>query len=166
MDMFLRIDGIPGEGTHKGHENWIPVLAADWGVSQAVAAAHGAGGGAGGGAGAAAGKAEFRPATFTAWASAATPLLFEACVSGRHAQSATFEAVRSGDRPVVAVRWDFEEVLVSTLGMTGGEGSPTLADSFALNYRRFRVTTFSQDPRGGAGTATARGWDLATNRPW
>lgn len=164
MDMFLRIDGIPGEGTHKGHENWIPVLAADWGVSQAVATAHG--GGAGAGAGAGAGKAEFRPAMFTAWASGASPLLFEACVSGRRTPSATFEAVRSGDRPTVAVRWDFEEVLVTTLGMSRGEGSPTLVDSFALNYRRLRLTTYSLDPRGGAGSATARGWDLAANRPW
>ena len=159
MDMFLRIDGIPGEGTQKGHEKWIPVLVADWGVSHDVASAHHGGGGG-------AGRAEFRPASFTAGTSVATPLLFAACVTGTHAATATFEAVQRGERPRVAARWDFEGVVVTTLGTSGAEGSPTLTDSFSLSYTRFRVTTFAQDPRGGAGAATARGWDLAANRPW
>jgi type VI secretion system secreted protein Hcp len=159
MDMFLRIDGIPGESAQKGHEKWIPVLSADWGVSHDVGLAHH-----GGGAGAA--KAEFRPASFTAWTSVATPLLFAACVAGTHAATATFEAVHPGDRPRVAVRWDFEDALVTSLGTSGAEGSATPTDSFSLSYSRIRVTTFEQDPRGGAGVATARGWDLAANRPW
>ncbi len=155
MDMFLEIDGIPGEATEKGHEHWIPVLSVDWGVSQAIAAHHGGGGGAG--------KAEFRPAAFMAWTSAATPLLFEACASGRHIADARFEALRAGDRPMVFVRWDLEDILVTTLGMSGGT---PIAGSFELSYRRIRVTTYAQDPKGGPGTATARGWDLAANRPW
>ena len=159
MDMFLRIDGIPGEATQRGHEKWIPLLSADWGVSQDVARAH-HGGGAG------AGKAEFRPAMFTAWTSVASPLLFAACVAGTHAATATFEAVQAGERARVVVRWDFETVVVTTLGMSGAEGSPAPADPFSLSYTRIRVTTFAQDPRGGAGVATARGWDLAANRPW
>ncbi|GAA1975217.1 Hcp family type VI secretion system effector [Microbacterium pumilum] len=159
MDMFLKIDAIPGDATEKGHEKWIPLLSADGGVSQAVGMAH-HGGGAG------AGKAEFRPAAFTAWTSVATPLLFAACVSGKHAATATFEALREGDRPVLFMRWDFEDVLVTTVGTVGGGGGPSLADSFALSYNRIRVTTFSQDPKGGLGTATARGWDLVANRAW
>jgi len=159
MDMFLRIDGVHGEATQRGHEKWIPVLSADWGVSQDVAAAHHGGGGG-------AGRAEFRPAVFTAWTSVATPLLFAACAAGTHAATATFEAVQSGERPRVVVRWDFEAVVVAALGMSGADGSPALEDSFALSYTRLRVTTFAPDPRGGAGVATARGWDLAANRPW
>jgi type VI secretion system secreted protein Hcp len=158
MDMFLRIDGIPGEATQKGHEAWIPVMSADWGASADAAGPHGGGGGAG--------RAEFRPAVFTAWASVATPLLFEACVSGRHAATATFEGVHAGQNAGVAVRWDFEDVRVANLGMSGSEPSPTMADSFALAYARVRITTYQQDPRGGAATATARGWDLAASRPW
>src|SRR3954451_7303090 len=159
MDMFLRIDGIPGDAEQKGHEHWLRVMSADWGASADVAAApHGGGGGAG--------EAEFRPAVFTAWASVATPLLFEACVSGRHAASATFEALHAGQNPAVAVRWDFEDVRVANLGMSGSEPSLTMADSFALAYARVRITTFQQDPRGGAATATARGWALAASRPW
>jgi type VI secretion system secreted protein Hcp len=150
MDMFLRIDGIPGEADQKGHEKWIPVMSADWGASADATPLHGGGGGAG------AGRAELRPAVFTAWASVATPLLFEACVSGRHAAT----------NAAVAVRWDFEDVRVANLGISGSEPSPTMADSFALAYARVRITTYQQDPRGGAATATARGWDLAASRPW
>jgi type VI secretion system secreted protein Hcp len=160
MDMFLRIDGIPGESTRKGHEKWIPLESAGWGVSQVVAAHHGAGGGA------ARGRAEFRPAVFSAWTSVATPLLFEACVSGRHAATASFEAVRTGESPAVHVRWDFEDVLITNLDMAGSEASPTMTDSFSLDYERVRVTTFAQDPKGGVGSATARGWDLTAHRPW
>lgn len=153
------IDGIPGDAMQKGRERWIPVLSADWGVSQSAAAMpHGGGAGAG--------KAEFRQASFTAWASAATPLLFEACATGRHARTATFEAVRSGERESVAVRWDFEDVQVANLGMSGADGSPTMADSFALLATRFRLTTFAQDARGGMAAPSTRGWDLLAARAW
>ncbi len=33
-DMFLKIDGIPGESTDKAHANEIEVLSFSWGIQQ------------------------------------------------------------------------------------------------------------------------------------
>ena len=33
LDMFLKLDGIAGESTNKGHKDEIEVLSFSWGVS-------------------------------------------------------------------------------------------------------------------------------------
>ena len=38
VDYFLKIDGVEGEATAKGHEKEIEILSWSWGVSQSSAA--------------------------------------------------------------------------------------------------------------------------------
>ncbi|WP_223669974.1 Hcp family type VI secretion system effector, partial [Kangiella shandongensis] len=38
MSIFMNYDGIKGEATAKGHEDWIDVLSLDWGVQRGITA--------------------------------------------------------------------------------------------------------------------------------
>lgn len=159
MSYFLRLDGIDGDAIERGHENWITITGVSWGVSQS--ASTGGGGGGGGGAG----RATFRPVVFTTLISAHTPELVVQCASGRHIARAEFEAVRDGEQPSLAWRWQFDEVLVTSLDLTGVDGDPALTQSLSVSYRTVRLTTFTQSPDGTGVTEIASGWDVAAASP-
>lgn len=142
--MFLLLDGIPGGSTVKGRKGWIDISGVDWGVHQSVAF-NGAGGMAGL-------DPKQRQMQFTARSGVASPLLFEACVTGKHITKGTFEVQRGKS---VAVRWVFEDILVMTFASAATAADHRLIDTFALLAGRVRYST-----------KATRGWDFLTNQPW
>lgn len=160
VDIFLQLDGIPGASAERDHENWIELTGATWGVQQA-----GAPGGGGGGAGGGAGRSVQHPLVVSAPTTVATPLLFEAVAKGTHIAKGKLEVVRvSEGRGAVVVRWEFEDLRLSRLDVSGAESG--FADSFELVAKRARLTVFRDDPRGGAGQPVTRGWDFAAHQAW
>lgn len=143
--MYLLLGGIPGGSTAKGREGWIDVTGVDWGVEQAVAIS-----GAGGGMTGVGGKQ--RALRFVADSGASSPLLFEACMSGKHVQKGTFEVQRGKS---VVVQWVFEDALVTTFSSGTVDAEEGLFDTFTLLASRLRYTT-----------ADTRGWDFLTKQPW
>ena len=143
--MFLLLDGIPGDSAAKGREGWIDIAGVDWGVEQSVAISGTGGGMTGAG-------SKQRPLRFTAGSGVASPLLFEASVSGKHIKEATFEVQRGKS---VVVRWVFEDMLVTAFGSGASDAAVGLLDTFTLIARRLRYTT-----------ADTRGWDFLSKKPW
>lgn len=144
-DMYLLLDGIPGGSTAKDRKGWIDITGVDWGVEQAVAVS-----GTGGGMTGVGGKQ--RALRFTAGSGDSSPLLFEACMSGKHIKEAVFE-VQLGKS--VAVRWVFEDMLVTAFGSGATDVADGLLDTFTLMARRLRYTT-----------AETRGWDFQSKKAW
>jgi type VI protein secretion system component Hcp len=140
--MFLSLDDIPGGSTVKGRKGWIDIVGVDWGVHQSVAFT-----GAGGMSGI---DPKQRVLQFTAGSGVASPLLFEACMTGKHVKTGTFE-VKHGKS--VVVRWVFEDMLVMTFDSRAGDSG--LVDTFTLLARRLRYTT-----------KATRGWDFLGKTPW
>jgi type VI secretion system secreted protein Hcp len=85
---FLKIEGIAGESTDAKHKGEIEVESFSWGVSQLASPTPGGGGGAG--------KPSFDHLHVVTPFSAASPRLFEACVTGRHLRSAVLTGNRGG----------------------------------------------------------------------
>jgi type VI secretion system secreted protein Hcp len=144
-EMFLLLDGVPGGSTAKGRKGWIDITGVDWGVEQSVAM-----GGTGGGMTGVGSKQ--RRLWFTAGSGAASPMLFEASVTGKHIQTGTFE-VQKGKS--VVVRWEFEDMLVTAFGSAATDGAGGLVDTFTLLARRLRYTT-----------EDTRGWDFLSKKAW
>jgi type VI secretion system secreted protein Hcp len=144
-EMFLLLDGIPGGSTAKGRKGWIDITGVDWGVEQAVAISGTGGGMTGVG-------SKQRRLWFTAGSSAASPLLFEASVTGKHIQTGTFE-IQQGKS--VVVRWVFEDMLVTAFGSAATDSAGGLVDTFTLLARRLRYTT-----------EDTRGWDFLSKKAW
>jgi type VI secretion system secreted protein Hcp len=161
VGIYLQLPGIPGIATERGHEDWIELTSASWGVAQAQSA--GAGGGVG--AGRAAGRSSQHPLVVAAPTTIATPLIFEAVARGTHLATAALDVVGASDgRGDVVIRWELEAVRLSRLDMAGA--APGFDDSFELVSQRTRLTVFEADPRGGAGQPITRGWDFARHQSW
>jgi type VI secretion system secreted protein Hcp len=144
-EMYLLLDGIPGGSTAKGRTGWIEIAGVDWGVEQAVAIS-------GTGSGMTGVGAKQRALQFTAGSGESSPLLFEACMSGKHIQEGTFEVQRG---KTVVVRWVFEDMLVTAFGSGATDVDDGLVDTFTLLARRLRYTT-----------TDTRGWDFLGKQPW
>jgi type VI protein secretion system component Hcp len=142
--MFLRLEGIPGGSTAKGRKEWIDVIGADWGVHQSVAID---------GTGLMSGfDPKQRSLKFTANSGVASPLLFEACVTGKFIPKGTFEVQRG---KAVVVRWHFEEMLVTAFDSKTTDAADGLVDELTLLALRLRYTT-----------KATRGWDFLVKKPW
>jgi Type VI secretion system effector, Hcp len=144
-DMYLFLDEIPGGSTAKGRTDWIDITSVDWGVEQAVAIS-------GTGSAMTGTGSKQRRLAFTARAGAASPLLLEACVSGKHLKEGIFEVQRGKS---VVVRWVFEDMLVTAFGSGAPDAADGLLDTFTLLARRLRYTT-----------TDTRGWDFLNKQPW
>jgi len=83
FDIYLKLDGIDGESTVKGHEKEIVVVSYEQGIDAPTVPPGGGGGGA-------AGKAVFSGVRFRKPLDKASIPIFLACASRKHIKSARF----------------------------------------------------------------------------
>jgi type VI secretion system secreted protein Hcp len=88
VDYFLKIDGIDGESTQKGHEKEIELMSFSWGESNAGSFAGNMGGGSG--------KVSMQDFHFTVPINKSSPKLFLACATGEHIKSAVLTCRKAG----------------------------------------------------------------------
>jgi len=170
FDIFLKLDGIDGESTAKGHEKEIEVVSYDQSIDATVPSSGGGGGGAG--------KATFSGVRIRKLLDTASIPIELACASGLHIASARI-AFR---RPSPAL--DFyvvmlEDVVVTHAGQcaTTDVQAPlkfeTLAKSPAgaamleevtLHFAKIRWEYRRIGPKGTALPPITGGWDVNANR--
>ena len=156
-NLFLKIDGIPGESLDSKHKDEIELVSFGWGVTQAVAETPGAGAGGG-----AAGRAHFQDFHFTMRVNKASPQLFLACASGKHIKEANLSVRRTQKEQVEYLKIKFTDLLVTSFqeGDTDGE---VPQESIAFAFSRVQLEYRPQSARGAAGAALTAGWDLSKN---
>jgi type VI secretion system secreted protein Hcp len=122
-DAFIKMDGIDGDSTAKGHEKWIELLSFSWGCSNTATGGEGGGGGEG--------KAMTTDLEFVANFSGASPALLEGCSTGRHFRSADLEVGKSGDTAFYKAH--FEDILISSY-QTGASIDAFPTESVRLDF--------------------------------
>jgi type VI secretion system secreted protein Hcp len=165
LEIFVKLAGIDGDSTARGHEREIVVLSYEQSVDATLY--HSGGGGS------AVGKTTFHGARFRKNADMASIPILLACASGTHIAHARFAFRRSG------TQLDFytvtlEDLLVTHVAQRAGAGAQyplaydTLAagapddgllDEITLAFSRIRWDYRSQDPKGAI-AAVSGGWDL------
>ena len=169
FDIFLKLDGIEGESTTKGHAKEIEVVSYDQSID-ATLYRDGSGG-------SGIGKSTFSGVRFRKLLDTASIPIALACASGRHIVSARF-AFR---RPSPALDFyivSLEDVLVTHTGQcaTTGVQSPlqfeTLAKSpsgaalledVTLHFAKIRWEYRAIGPKGQALPPITGGWDVNAN---
>jgi len=151
---YLRLDGIDGESMMRGHEKWFEIASFSWGVHNAVGPARGGG--------AAVGRPVLEPLHVTLASSVSVPLLFQTVVTGRHIATATLDVVTAGEAPRSALKWDLEDVLLTSLELAG-EGGAAPNEALTLSYGKVTLTSTGQNPKGGVTPGTVASWDLGRN---
>lgn len=158
VDMFLKIDGIPGESTDASHKDEIDIFSYTWGESQPETAAAGPGG-------LSTGKSTMQDFHFVMRVNKASPKLFLACANGARIKNALLTVRRSGGNPVEFLKWTLTDVAVASYqtaaSVASGE-APT--DQVSLRFTKIEMEYTPVKPDGSLGAPIKEGWDLAMNR--
>jgi type VI secretion system secreted protein Hcp len=157
VDMFLKIDGIPGESMDDRHRDEIDVLSYTWGELQPVVAS---------GSGAGAGRVTMQDFGFAMRVNKASPKLFLACANGAHIRNATLSVRRPGANPFEFVKWTLTDITVASYQTTGNVvGGDLPMDQVSLRFTKVEVEYSPQRPDGSLDTPIKAGWNLQANRP-
>ena len=158
-DLFLKLDGIPGESTDNKHKDEIELQSFSWGESNPGAhLASGAGGGAG--------KVSMQDFHFTARVSKATPLLMASCATGKHiatGQLTVRQASGENRGGTEFLFYKFTTVVVTSISEAGDVNDRPL-DSVSLAFAKVNVEYKPQKADGSLGAVVTFAWDLKANR--
>lgn len=140
--MFLKFDPeIKGESVAAGHKNEIQVLAWSWGA-QNSGTRHIAKGGGGG-------KSSFNDLSITKYVDSASPLLLQACATGKHIDKATLVCRKAGaTKQEEYVKLNLEECLISSYSTGGSGGEVLLTENVTINFAKFTFNYMPQTEKG------------------
>ncbi len=157
VDIYLKLDGIPGDSTADRHAGEIIVLSYRTDIETKLASHSGAGGGAG--------KAEFSGIQFRKRLDKASVPLLLACASGRHIAGGRFTFARASADSNAFYTVTLEDVLVSRISQAVGDGDSMPTDEeVTLQCRRIHWAFSSQNPDGTQAPPITGGWDVRSNQ--
>lgn len=169
FDAFIQIDGIEGESTDQGHENWIEVDAYCLGAKQAVGGSVSTGGSL------SSGRVELEPFVFSHVLDKASPKIQQACTQGKHIAKVKLEVCRSGGDKQVYYEVTMEKVLITraeVVGVIGAQSTsncvlPSNADlpSEEVELLPAKITwKYTETKKDGSkGGSIEASWDQGTN---
>lgn len=159
IDVYLQIEGIKGDSADGDHVGWIECTSAKWGIAQPKSATSSTGGGH------TAERCEHGEVVITKLADLASPILLQACSSGKTIPKAKIEFMRAdgnGER-VKYFEIELENVLIGGAIASVHEGE-LLSEHLGMKYSKVNWKYTRQSIAGGAQGSTAGGWNLSTNR--
>lgn len=153
FDAFLEIEGVAGESRRKGFEKKIEIFSFSFGASNPTTIGAGSGGGAG--------KVSLSSFNVMKKTDASSTALFNACCKGKHFTKGSITLHKAGgDSAVDFVKYQFEELFVSSIqwsGSNGGDDTPT--ESVAFSFGKVEITYTPQNADGSKGTPVVGMWD-------
>jgi type VI secretion system secreted protein Hcp len=157
-DVFLQIEGIPGESTDEKHKNWIEVTSYSHGISQMATGARSTGGAA------TAGRCDHQDLSIVKELDKASPELNLHCCNGKHIKKVTLELCRATEDKQPYMNYILEDVIVSSVSIGGGGGGiPT--ESVAFNYGKMNWVYIETDHQTGKRIGEVKKWwDLIQNK--
>jgi len=156
VDMFLKLEPVKGEAQDQKHKDEMDVLSWSWGMSQT--------GGTHTGSGAGAGNVQVSDLSITKWIDKSSPNLMQSCAMGTTLDEGLLTVRKAGGKsPVEYLKITMSEVIVTHVQTGGSQGEDKLTENVTLNFKKVKVEYTEQDPKGGAGTTSPFGWDIAGN---
>jgi type VI secretion system Hcp family effector len=150
-DIFLGIEGIPGESADKDHKGEIEILSFSWGVHNAGAFANGGGGGAG--------RLALEPFHFVTPVSQASPSLLSAVLSGQQLPEATLHVRNAGSGGQDYYTIKLSDVLISSYQTQSVDQAVPL-DEATLNFARLDAAFQPPDDSGAPASPVDAGFDV------
>ena len=171
FDIYLKLDGIQGESTVKGHEKEIVVLSFEQAIDATVITS-------GGGGSSSVGKATFSGLRFRKPLDKSSIPLMLACASCKHIKTAWFSFHRSGTH-LDFYTVSLEDVVVTHVAQRAGTGTQyplsfdTLSsgvdtteflDEVTFRYGKIEWGYAPMNPNGTAAPPVKGGWNVAANK--
>lgn len=157
-DMFLKIEGIPGECTRNRHQDWIEILSYSHGVTMTVEL---------GPIGERrTGRPDHQDFSVVKTLDKASPKLALYCCNGNQIPTAKLELCRAGDDNETYMQYELEDVIVTAVKPEGDPvtGEPLPQEQVTLNYGKIEwtYTEFAADTGLPVGDVKAH-WDVMAN---
>jgi type VI secretion system secreted protein Hcp len=144
-DIFLHVDGAPGESRSSRHADWIEVHSISYGVHTLPLS-----------------PPAFSPLVIIKSLDKASPILINHCATGRILSNAVLEIVRSDASRIRYLQLKLAKVLVSGVDLSAG--SPEIPiESVSLNFTKVQWTYTEVNADGKALRDISSTWDSAAN---
>lgn len=171
FEIFLKLDGIDGESTVRGHENETVILSYEQAIDHPAPPLGGAGG-------AAAGRATFSGVRFRKHLDKGSIPMLLACAAGTHVRTARFTFRRTGTA-LDFYKVSLDDVLVTHAvqragvgaqyplsfdALTVGADSTGFLDEVTLSYAKIQWEYHPVSASGSPGAVVKGGWDLRLNQ--
>ena len=153
MAIYLQIEGIKGNVTAKGHEDWIDISSLQWGVGRAIASAVGTS------ADREASKPSISEVSVTKLMDESSPMIFtEACVG--KAKKVSIHLCTTGTESIdTYMEYDLEDCMVSGYSVSTGGDRPS--ESISLSFTKMLMKFIPYDKAGKAMSPLPAGYDMA-----
>lgn len=156
VDLFLKIEGIPGESQDAKHKDEIDLQSFSWGESSESRPSPGGGG---------AGKVAMQDFHFVTRVNKASPLLFLSCAMGKHIKDAVLTARRAGHEQQEFLVFKFRDLLISSY-QTGAEAVGEIPmEQVSFNFSRIDLEYRAQKADGTLADPIKAGWDVKQSKP-
>ncbi len=156
-DIFAKIGDIKGESGDAKHKEEIEVLSFSWGVSNPASVGVGAGGGG-------AGKATFQDLVIVHRVDKASPLLMQACATGKHLSDATISHRKAGKGQQEYLVVKLNDVRVTAVTHSGTDQPETSAETVSLSFAKVHLEYRPQEPDGSLDAPIHFKYDVKTNK--
>jgi len=153
MSIYLQIEGIKGNVTAKGHEDWIDISSIQWGVGRAISSSVGTA------ADREASKPSISEVSVTKLMEESTPLIFtEACVG--KAKKVSIHLCTTGTETIdTYMEYDLEDCMISGYSMSSGGDRPS--ESISFSFTKLMMKYIPYDKAGKAMSPLPAGYDMA-----
>lgn len=155
-DYFLKLDGIKGETKDSKHKDEIDLISFSWGINQTGSAT--AGGGAG------AGKAVATDFEVAMPVNRASPLLFSACVTGKHIASGTLSVRRVSKEQAEYLKFKFTDIVITGYQESGNVEEEKPLDVVRFNYAKIEMSYAPQKPDGSLDIPVTGNFDFKAGK--
>lgn len=154
-EIFVLVDGIPGDAVEAGHVGWIRAFA----LGNSLALPHVPGSGTGGGR---TERPTFSDLSILKGLDSASPALFVAAAGAHRFAKVDVDVVRPGAQRFVYFRIRLSDVLITGVRTNAGDERVTEFVTFA--YERIRWEYTPQRPDGSAGPTVSGCWNVVANQ--
>lgn len=156
VDIYLKLGGIDGESTDDRFLKWIPLESYEVGFDSGVVTRHATGA-------TLTRKPGCSALSAVKYYDAASPHLMAAVMAGTHYPSAQVHFVRPGGLRPVFLKYELEDVVVSSLSTAAvaGASAQKPTESMSLNFSRLTVTYYPQKADGSLDAAIVRAVNCA-----
>lgn len=154
-DIFLSLDGIPGDSTDSKHKNQISIESFAF-LAKKPTTTHGAT------------ATKLSSLRLDKVYDVSSPRLFAAATSGRHIKSATLTFSTDGDSGTDVVTYKLSDVTVTSYEQGGANPDDkalgSLEEEVGLHAGKIAVSEKTQSASGKAGPPVSASWDVPRTR--
>jgi len=161
QDIFLCIEGVPGESQDERHRDCIDVLAWSWGMSQSGTTHDGTGGGG-------VDKVSVQDLSVTKYIDKSSPDIMLATASGAHfpkLELLVHQTCGGCDPKQPYFSLTIEDIIVSSVSSGGSQGEDRLTENVTFNFAKVQWCYTQTNPDGSQEPEHCEGWDIVTNTP-